>query len=144
MMSDKDQVLVQHIHDSISAVFDFIKDIDLPQFLENDLVASAVIKKFEVIGEASNRLSLEFKSAHPSIPWQDIIGMRNILIHDYMGVDLESVWQTIHQDLVMLRENLSDFDSSEELSAEMVEIIERSKAEAKRGKLRPLSDLLEK
>lgn len=107
MRSDRDQILIQHILDAISAVFAFVSDLPLPEFLENDLVSSAVIKKFEIIGEASNRLSTSFKITHSDIPWQDIIGMRNILIHDYMGVDLESVWDTIHSDLKELQEQLS-------------------------------------
>lgn len=106
MRSDRDRVLVQHILDAISAVFAFVSGTTLPEFLEDDLVASAVIKKFEIIGEASNRLSASFRSAHPNIPWQDVIGMRNILIHDYMGVDLESVWDTIHRDLKSLQSQL--------------------------------------
>ncbi|MBC6936684.1 MAG: DUF86 domain-containing protein [Chloroflexi bacterium] len=106
MRSDRDRVLVQHILDAISAVFAFVSGRTLPEFLEDDLVASAVIKKFEIIGEASNRLSASFRSAHPNIPWQDVIGMRNILIHDYMGVDLESVWDTIHRDLKSLQSQL--------------------------------------
>ncbi len=109
MTIDKDVVLIQHILDAISAIDVFIQDIDLVHFVENDLVSSAVMKKFEIIGEASNRLSNEFKAKHTNIPWSKAIGMRNILIHDYIGADLEGVWNTIHEDLPQLKEELQSF-----------------------------------
>jgi uncharacterized protein with HEPN domain len=103
MTIDKDLVLVQHIRDAILAIETFTKGVDIIEFIENDLITSAVMKKFEVIGEASNKLSSEFKASHQNIPWSQIIGMRNILIHDYIGADLEGVWNTIHQDLPKLK-----------------------------------------
>lgn len=143
MRRDRDQILVQHILDAISAIFTFLADMTLPEFLEDDLVASAVIKKFEIIGEASNRLSVPFKSTYADIPWQDVIGMRNILIHDYMGVDLESVWDTVHSDLKDLQEQLSETTSEQDPSLqETLEMIEQSRPDIKQGKVHPLTDLL--
>ncbi len=70
------------------------------------MLSSAVIKKFEIIGEASARLSDEFRNTHVDIPWKEIIGMRNILIHDYFGTDLGGVWTSIKEDLPKLRDRL--------------------------------------
>ena|SRR5579859_7327098 len=106
MTIDKDKVLVQHILDAISAINGFVQDVSLLDFLENDLISSAVMKKFEIIGEASNKLSPVFRETHPNIPWSKIIGMRNILIHDYIGADLEGVWNTIAENLPELKTEL--------------------------------------
>ena len=70
------------------------------------MLSSAVIKKFEIIGEASARLSDEFKLEHKDVPWKEIIGMRNILIHDYFGTDLGGVWNSIKEDLPKLKDRL--------------------------------------
>jgi len=110
MTIDKDIVLIQHILDAISAIEAFIINIDVVHFIESDLIASAVMKKFEIIGEASNKLSDDLKKEHADIPWSKIIGMRNILIHDYIGTDLEGVWNTIHQDLPELKAQLEKID----------------------------------
>ncbi len=66
----------------------------------------AVIRNFEIIGEASNKLPKEFREKHPDVPWKSIIGLRNILIHDYLGVDIVAVWGNIKQELPSLKEQL--------------------------------------
>lgn len=63
---------------------------------------SAVIREFEIIGEAVGKLSEELKSRYPEIPWQDVKDFRNLLAHEYFGVDLEIVWNTIRDDLPQL------------------------------------------
>lgn len=107
MTTDKDRVLILHILDAIQAIHAFVKDLDISEFEESDLISSAVIKKFEIIGEASNRLSDSFRHNHPDIPWSNIIGMRNILIHDYIGTDLEAIWNTIQTHLQQLQSALN-------------------------------------
>lgn len=67
------------------------------------MIQDAVIRNFEVIGEAVKGLSIPFKDQHPSIPWKQIAGMRDFLIHVYFGVKLETVWQTIAKDLPPLK-----------------------------------------
>ena len=62
-----------------------------------------VIRQIEIIGEATKRLSTDFRSRHRHIPWDDIAGMRDKLIHDYFGVDIEKVWLTAKDDRPMLR-----------------------------------------
>lgn len=95
MINERDRVLINYILDAAHSIKRFVDGMKLEDFADNDLVLSAVVKKFEVIGEAANRLSQETQRALPNIPWRDIIGMRNILIHDYTGIDAESVWNTI-------------------------------------------------
>ena len=67
------------------------------QFLKNDIVQDAVIRNFEIIGEATKQLSIEFRKEYNYILWKDIAGMRDILIHDYIGVDILAVWDTVKE-----------------------------------------------
>jgi uncharacterized protein with HEPN domain len=71
--------------------------------MTNRLVQDGVIRQVEVVGEAAKRVSGEVKTKCPDIPWQDITGMRNKLIHDYFGVDLEAVWETVRKDVPRLK-----------------------------------------
>lgn len=67
-----------------------------------------MIRQLEIIGEASKKLSKEFKEKYPQIPWRDISGMRDKLIHDYFGIDLDAVWDTISKDIPELEDRLKD------------------------------------
>jgi uncharacterized protein with HEPN domain len=71
-------------------------------FVQDRMRYSAVIREFEIIGEAVGKLPEELKGEYPEIPWQDIKDFRNLLAHEYFGVDLEIVWNTICDDLPML------------------------------------------
>ena len=81
---------------------DFVSDVTQSQFYASRLHQSAVIKALEVIGEAAARISDEMRQAHPDIPWTDMTGMRNRLVHGYFEVDLGKVWDTIQDDLPTL------------------------------------------
>lgn len=66
----------------------------------------AIIRNLEILGEASKRLSKPLKSQYSHIPWRNIAGLRDVLIHDYMGVDLPSVWNVVEQNLPILKKQL--------------------------------------
>jgi len=68
-------------------------------FLADSLIQDAVIRNLEVIGEASRRVGAEYQAAHPEIPWREMAGLRNILIHDYESVNLEKIWQVVEKEL---------------------------------------------
>ena len=95
MTKRHDTAYVKDIRSAAQLALDFIKGVTREQF-ETDLMRqSAVIRQLEVIGEASRQLSAEFRNANPQVPWSDMIGMRNILIHVYHEMDLDIVWKTL-------------------------------------------------
>lgn len=102
-MPRDDRVYLEHVRDAIARVEMYVKGFDEPRFKKEPLVQDGVIRQLEIIGEAVKRLSPPFRSSHPSIPWPDIARMRDKLIHDYFGVDIEKVWLTVQQDIPPLK-----------------------------------------
>jgi uncharacterized protein with HEPN domain len=76
-------------------------------FFGSSLIQDAVIRNFEIIGEAAKRVPEEFRRIHPSIPWKALSGLRDVLIHQYEGVNLEEVWRFIEKELPALRKTIS-------------------------------------
>ncbi|MCA4894196.1 MAG: DUF86 domain-containing protein [Cytophagales bacterium] len=89
------RVYLSHIIDSINHILSYTEGMDEESFNRNFLVQDAVVRNFEIIGEASKRIRPEFKIEYPSVPWKKMAGMRDKLIHDYVHVDLETVWEAI-------------------------------------------------
>jgi uncharacterized protein with HEPN domain len=77
----------------------FVQEMDLAEFTADDMVQSAVIREFQVIGEAARMISDTTKDQHTSIDWPNIAGMRNRLVHEYFAIRLEVVWKTIREDV---------------------------------------------
>ena len=81
---------------------DFATTVDFDAFSGNRMAQLAILKAIEIVGEAASRVAPEFAAAHPDIPWRAIVGMRNRLVHDYAGIDLERVWETVQRDIPSL------------------------------------------
>ncbi|MCC6019567.1 MAG: DUF86 domain-containing protein [Candidatus Verstraetearchaeota archaeon] len=95
----RDRAYLKHILEAISNIEKFVEGLTKEDFLENVEKQYAVVRGLEIIGEATKNLSRELKAKHREIPWRDIAGMRNKLIHKYFGIDLELIWVTIKNKL---------------------------------------------
>ena len=104
---EADRSRVRHILDSISEVESYLKDVTINDFLSNSEKRFATIKQIEIVGEACNRLSEEFKIANPEIAWKQIRGFRNISIHEYFGLNFRIVWEIATNDLPTLKRQFS-------------------------------------
>jgi len=105
-MKKADAVYLKHIRDAISRIEEYTKAVGYDNFIKNNLIQDGVIRQLEIIGEATKRLSTEFKNKYPHIPWKDVAGMRDKLIHDYLGVDIDAVWDTVKKDIPILKKEV--------------------------------------
>ena len=101
-----DELYVIHILDAIAAIEQYCDGVSHDAFLHNRLLQDGVVRELEIIGEASKQLAGAFRVKFLHIPWEDITGMRDKLIHEYFGVDLELVWKTVKEDLPILKKAL--------------------------------------
>lgn len=96
----RDQKLyIYDILKAIDLINSFVSEMDLEEFKDDLKTQSAVIRQFEVIGEAVKKLDKSLTMKHPEIDWSAVAGMRDLLIHQYFGVDLDLVWESIKEDL---------------------------------------------
>ncbi len=103
----RDKAYLQHILDAISDTERFLEDITQEEFYKNKEKQYAVLRALEIIGEATKNLSKDLRAKYREIPWKDIAGMRDKLIHEYFGVKLELVWGTVKDRLPVLKEQIS-------------------------------------
>jgi uncharacterized protein with HEPN domain len=106
------KLYVKDIIDSIQKIQQYTKGLSLRQFKKKDLVIDAVVRNFEIIGEASKNIPEEIKSRYPDIPWREMAGMRDKVIHEYFGVDFDILWKTISTRLAFLKKSLNSIYQS--------------------------------
>ena len=87
----------EDIIQALNSIERFVQNMSYDDFVKDDKTISAVIKKFEIIGEAVRYIPIEIREKHPEIQWKDIAGMRDVLVHEYFGIDLQIVWNTIKE-----------------------------------------------
>ena len=105
-MIKDDKIFIDHILESIDKILGYTKGMKESDFLSNKLEQDGVIRNFEVIGEAAKNISERTKNNSPEIPWRKMAGMRDKLIHDYIGVDLFAVWAVVEKTLPELKISL--------------------------------------
>jgi uncharacterized protein with HEPN domain len=106
-LTKDETVYLDHILESISKIEKYIDGMDEDQFLSDELVQDGVIRQLQIIGEAAKRLSVQTRAKYSTVEWKDIAGMRDQLVHDYFGVDLGAVWDTVREDLPALKKALT-------------------------------------
>jgi uncharacterized protein with HEPN domain len=96
--SERDRVLLAHMRDCIERVREYTAG-DRTRFETSRLVQDAVIRNLQTLAESSQRLSDTVKSTEPQVPWRELAGFRNVIVHGYLGIDLGAVWLVVEQDL---------------------------------------------
>ncbi len=106
-MKHNQDFYLRHILDAISRIEEYLSGVSVDAFRGNSLVQDGVIRQLEIIGEAVKHVSAELREQYPGIPWQDIAGTRDKLIHDYFGVDIDKVWLMVQDDIPPLKAEIS-------------------------------------
>jgi len=109
----RDKGRLEHILESIDYAFEFAKGMGFEDFKTDMKLQFAIIKNIEIIGEASYKLSNEFREQHPEVPWRKVIGLRHILVHGYYQISLEIIWEIVQKDLLPLREQIQTLYDNE-------------------------------
>ncbi len=94
------------MYESAAKIMKFTDSISFQEFNEDDKTLYAVIRAFEILGEASKKIPKSFRDQHLTIPWKDIAGIRDKLIHDYFGVDAKVVWKAVKEEIPSLKNEL--------------------------------------
>jgi uncharacterized protein with HEPN domain len=104
---------LQDMLENAKRAIQFAAGMNYEAFAKDDKTVYAVIRAVEIIGEAASNIPENVRSKYSEIPWRDIKGMRNKLVHRYFGINMEVVWQTIHEDLPMIVETLENILAQE-------------------------------
>jgi uncharacterized protein with HEPN domain len=107
-MRQGSDVYLLHIIEAIESIEKQIRGLTEQQFYDSEVIRGFVERKLEIIGEATKRISDEFKNQYPNIPWNEIAAMRNVLIHEYDDVDNVIVWDTVTQHLLPLKNQIKE------------------------------------
>lgn len=109
----RDRAYIQDIIEAARLAISYLDGLTEEDFADDTMIQDAVIRRIEILGEAARRVSPGLRGSNPQIPWSEMIGMRNLMIHDYDDVDVHVVWNTVQGDLPQLVEALSSLLSME-------------------------------
>lgn len=102
-----DQLYLIHISECIERIESYVSGIDKRAFMASSLVQDAVIRNLQIMAESTRRVSDRLKEAQPKIDWHKIAGFRNILVHDYLGIDVETVWNIVVKEIPALKKTIN-------------------------------------
>lgn len=104
----RDLSYLADMEEAIQRILAYTEGLAYPDFLEHELVQDAVLRNIQVIGQATKKLSEELRQSYPAVPWREIAGMRDKVVHDYFEVNYATVWDVIQQDLPALLPQIQD------------------------------------
>lgn len=107
-MKKDPKIFLEHITESIREIERHIKNMSEGKFMRDVKTQDAVIRRIEIIGEATKNLPSNFRKKNPHVEWKEIAGMRNKLIHEYFGIDLDLVWSVVNDDIPKLKKQISN------------------------------------
>ncbi len=105
-MIEKDKARIYHIRDAILEIEEYTNGFSEDEFVTHKLVRNATVRQFEIIGEAANAISDATIEKYPIVPWRALTDFRNVLIHQYFGVDFKQVYKVIQEDLPFIKEEI--------------------------------------
>ncbi|MFH1098698.1 MAG: DUF86 domain-containing protein [Candidatus Uhrbacteria bacterium] len=97
------ELYLQDIIECIDLIAEYTVGVSQEEFFKDQQLVDAIVRRLGIVGEAAKQLPEEFRAAHPEIPWESMIGMRNKIMHEYFGADEAILWQTIREDIPPLR-----------------------------------------
>ncbi len=116
-MPEKKRDYILFLEDILSAIEKiemYTKELNFEKLCENSMAVDAVVRNFEIIGEATKNVPKMVKDKYPDVEWKEAIGFRNVLTHDYFGIDLESVWDTLKNNIPVLKRHIGEVLKSEQ------------------------------
>lgn len=102
------KIFLEHILESIGEIERNTKDMSEDKFFDSVTIQDAVVRRLEIIGEAVKNLPISFRKKYPKIAWKKIAGMRDVLIHEYFGVNIHLVWKVVNKDIPKLKKQISE------------------------------------
>lgn len=103
-------LLVEDMLSAIGKIERYTSAMEQEMFRQDEKTVDAVVRNLEILGEAARQMPEDFASRHPEVPWRQIAGLRNRIVHDYFGLDLEMIWQVVRHDLPALRQRLEGLE----------------------------------
>ncbi|MBI2327191.1 DUF86 domain-containing protein [Candidatus Curtissbacteria bacterium] len=108
MSKKRYRVYLDDILTSVERIKDYTKNLSKEDFLKDLKTIDAVVRNIEILGEAARNIPEDFKEKYPELPWSKMISMRNKVIHEYSGIDLEILWQTVQEDIPSLEDQVKE------------------------------------
>ena len=102
-MPNPDRVLLGHMLEAVDRIGTYVEAVEEEDFWRDTEKQDAVLRQLQVLGEAARKVSGPLRGSHPEVPWHQIAGMRNKVVHEYFVVDLEVVWETATSDIPAIR-----------------------------------------